>query len=222
MVLFEKLVFRWISITLLVGLILAPQVLGQCPCFKAITLSGESAYDRFGTSVACAGDVNGDDYDDLIVGSYRNDAMGKGAGRAYLFTGPNGTQVSMFTGEAGGDWFGYSVSSAGDVNGDGYDDVVVGVFWSIRAYVFLGGPGPFSSEIPSSEADLIYTGESGDYSFGMKVSGAGDVNGDGYDDLIIGAEHSSMRNEEEGRAYVFPDGMHLSRRQPDLSRRWRR
>jgi hypothetical protein len=93
------------------------------------TATGEAANDYFGTSAASAGDVNGDGYDDVIVGANRNDDGGLGAGKAYLYLGSSsGISASASwtaTGEAAGDYFGYSVASAGDVNGDGYDDVIV-------------------------------------------------------------------------------------------------
>jgi hypothetical protein len=91
---------------------------------------GEAGDDYFGSSVASAGDVNGDGYDDIIVGAYQNDSGGSDAGKAYLHlgsaTGLSTTASWTATGEAGDDYFGSSVASAGDVNGDGYDDIIVG------------------------------------------------------------------------------------------------
>ncbi len=94
---------------------------------------------------------------------------------------PDAMQQRFFTGQSAGEGFGYSVSTAGDVNGDGYSDVIVGaVFNSIggtntgRAYIYFGGPG--LDIIP----DVILTGAAANDKFGNSVSTAGDVNGDGY------------------------------------------
>src|SRR5262245_51117672 len=114
------------------------------------TPTGAASGDVLGTSVASAGDFNGDGYDDVIVGAYQNDAGGASAGRAYVYYGgPNADDVPdlILTGAAASDFFGYSVASAGDVNGDGFADVIVGAYGSDavfanggRAYVYFGGP----------------------------------------------------------------------------------
>ena len=88
-----------------------------------VIMTGEAASDLFGFSVSTAGDVNGDGYSDVIIGAYGNDAGGSNAGRAYIYyggTGMDNIADVILTGAAAGDFFGFSVSSAGDVNGDGY------------------------------------------------------------------------------------------------------
>ena len=89
------------------------------------------------------------------------------------------------TGEAANNYFGCSVSTAGDVNGDGYSDVIVGAngysSHTGRAYVYYGGA------LMNNIADVIITGEATNNYFGYSVSTAGDVNGDGYSDVIVGA-----------------------------------
>jgi len=172
-----------------------------------LVLKAEATSDYFGYSVSSAGDVNGDGYDDLIVGAYRNDAGGAEAGRAYVYYGGaamnNGVDLTL-TGEASGDQFGYSVSSAGDVNGDGYADVIVGANGNDavesnagRAYVHYGGAAM------DNAADVFLTGTAAIDLFGASVSSAGDVNGDGYADVIVGAYRNDVGGTDAGRAYLY-------------------
>ena len=193
-----------------------------------VLLTGAAANDNFGISVASAGNVNGDSYSDVIVGAHRNDAGGTDAGRAYVYFGGvsmDSTADVTLTGAAAGDLFGYSVSSAGNVNGDGYGDVIVGAYGNDagglsagRAYVFFGpmvaittdaiftgaAPGDeFGGVGMDSTADLILTGEApGDY-LGISVSSAGDVDGDGKGDVIVGAEGNDSGGTDAGSAYLF-------------------
>jgi hypothetical protein len=179
-----------------------PGVLDATP---DLTLSGEAAGDFFGT-VARAGDVNGDGYDELLVGADRNDAGGPDAGRAYLFLGgPFADQVPdlILTGAAAGDRFGRSPAPAGDVNGDGYADILVSAHLNDaggaaagRVYVYHGGPG--LDAVP----DVILTGARAGDQFGFVAYGAGDVNGDGFDDVISGAVNNDLAGADFGRAYV--------------------
>src|SRR5262245_51813271 len=107
---------------------------------------GENNADFFGTSVASVGDVNGDGYDDVLVGAFRYPEIGS-IGRAYLVVGgPTMDAVADLVIPAppnGAGWFGISVASAGDFNGDGYPDFIVGAQQAGnegKAFVFYGGP----------------------------------------------------------------------------------
>jgi hypothetical protein len=172
-----------------------------------IVLTGEATRDEFGVSVGTAGDVNGDGYTDVIVGAYFNDAGGTDAGRAYVYHGgPAADTVAdlVLTGEAAGDRFGLSVGTAGDVNGDGYADVIVGADGNDaggasagRAYVYHGSPGA------DAVADLVLTGEAATDQFGFSVGTAGDVNGDGFTDVIVGAYWNDAGGTDAGRAYLY-------------------
>jgi hypothetical protein len=146
--------------------------------------------------------VNHDGFGDVIVGAYHNDAGGKDAGRAYIYHGgaaPSERPALVLTGEAAGDAFGYAVAAAGDLNGDGFSDVAVGAYGndaggsaSGRAYAYFGGAADTSP-------DFTQTGEATLDNLGFAVSGAGDVDGDGTADLIVGAPYS---DGDAGRAYL--------------------
>jgi len=121
----------------------------------------------------------------------------------YLFL--YGIADVTMTGESTNNYFGISASTAGDVNGDGYSDVIVGAtgFDNVqtdegRAYVYHGSATGLS-------ATANWTGESNQANalFGNSVSTAGDVNGDGYSDVIVGALSYENGQANEGRAYVY-------------------
>jgi hypothetical protein len=182
-----------------------------------VIVTGEVKDDWFGQSVDGAGDVNGDGFDDFVVGAPFNDDRGSAAGKGYLYLGgpsPSATPAAALYGDSQDDGhFGWSVSRAGDVNGDGFDDIIVGarLFGTGtdrargRAYVFFGGPSP------DGIADVVMTGEVKDDWFGHAVGDAGDVNGDGFDDVLVGApfydaQTASTFSSAVGRVYVFLGG----------------
>jgi hypothetical protein len=193
---------------------------GSASARSVITLVGAASGDNFGGAVAGAGDVNGDGVADVIVGAYSSDAGGMDAGQAYVYFGgtrPDAKPDLVLTGEAPGDLFGVSVAGAGDVNQDGFADVLVGAYENDfrganagRAYLFLGG------QRPDSKPDLVLTGEAAGDAFGYAVASAGDVNGDGAADFLVGAYENSARGAGSGRAYVYYGGAGMDSR-PDLT-----
>jgi hypothetical protein len=156
------------------------------------TITGPGAKGNFGYSVASAGDVNGDGYADLVVGEAGSVFVYLGSATG-LATAPSAT----LTGSAAGS-FGDAVAGAGDVNGDGYADIVVGASGSASAYLYLGG----SAGLAATSAAVL-TGPDAQGRFGGSVASAGDVNGDGLADVLVGADDAS---HGAGRAYYYPGG----------------
>lgn len=167
----------------------------------AVILNGESIDDHFGTSVGGGGDLNGDGYDDVVVGAYSNNAGAIDAGRAYVyFGGPSMDAVPdvILAGEpVPSGMFGVSVAVAGDVNHDGFADVIVGAAGVGRAYLYFGG----ASMNPAVDLTL-----NGAPIYGWSVSGAGDVNADGFSDVIVGDPSNGAGGSQAGRAFVYFGG----------------
>ena len=170
--------------------------LGATPAFTA---TGETSFDGFGVSVGTAGNVNADGYADIIVGALWTG----GAGRAYVYQGAaNGlspTPVFSVSGAAPYDRLGISVRTAGDVNGDGYSDVLIGAMgWYTStgwAYVYTGSV----NGLYTTPA-IVAAGETANDGFGSLVRPGGDINADGYDDVIIGAPNYLTQT---GRIYIY-------------------
>ncbi len=173
------------------------------------TASGSHPYDGFGSPLGGAGDVNGDGYDDVIVGEYLYSGGLNDQGRALVYHGSeNGlSQNPDWTAEGGlaNAWFGYSVATAGDVNGDGYGDVIVGApqhksggLAVGRAYVYHGS----ANGLEDAYAWMVEGDQ--DYAwFAYSVDTAGDVNGDGYADVIVGAHMYDGGQDNEGQVCVY-------------------
>jgi hypothetical protein len=169
------------------------------------TAEPDHAFAAFGRSVAGAGDVNGDGFDDVIVGAYLLENGQSQEGRAYLYqgsaTGPSLTPDWTAESDQSGAQFGSSVGGGGDVNADGFDDVIVGAPFSGEgggAFVYHGSPAG-----PSLTADWTAESNTGGSQFGYSVAGAGDVNGDGFDDVLVGAYLATNDQSIEGRAFLF-------------------
>ncbi|WP_342449561.1 VCBS domain-containing protein [Falsiroseomonas frigidaquae] len=203
--------------------------LGSLSGSQGFAMGGISNSDRFGTGTSFAGDVNGDGFDDIIIGATFDDSGASEAGAAYILLGKAGGFASMpdlanlsaadgwrIQGDAAGDQTGISVHSAGDVDGDGYDDVVIGApggadggTYAGEAYVLFGratGTGRPVIDLADLAADegFVIQGDVAYDILGASVSSAGDVNGDGFADLIVGAYGAG--DEDSGRAYILFGG----------------
>ncbi len=202
---------------------------GLVPGLYTRIRDAKGADDWFGASVAAAGDVDGDGFDDLIIGASGTNRRGRDWGVAFLYRGSAegiGKEAPMFLGVQSAnnfDHFGFSVASGGDINGDGYDDLLIGspgIDVAGRGagtdrgavYVFTGSrDGVLPVPALRIEAPVPM-----DYDrFGYSVSSAGDVDGDGYADMLVGAPGSDSTAEDGGNVYLYRGGARGPTRIPD-------
>jgi hypothetical protein len=171
--------------------------------------SHNTMYNNFGWCVSGAGDTNGDGYDDLLIGTFGVDYGGNAnAGAAYVFSGIDGILLHTWGGEAAGDEFGLSVSGVGDVDNDGYDDIIAGASWHApfgAAYVYSGATGNLIYQIDGAADTPMH---------GRAVSDGGDINADGIPDFLVGdplAEGAGKQGQGATFAYSGVDGSLLYR-----------
>jgi hypothetical protein len=177
-------------------------------------ITGEEDFDEIGTPIRAV-DLDGDGVDELLVGAGSNDGGGANSGAIYVVQGPVSGALSLadadikYIGESAGDKLGTSLSPAGDIDGDGIQDFVVGAVLDDAAgvdcgaaYVVLGDMASAGGDI-SEFAGLKIVGESSNDNFGANMAADGDIDGDGTNDFIIGAPTTDMAGESSGTVYVF-------------------
>lgn len=188
-------------------------------------ITGEALDDLAGTSIAGAGDVNGDGRPDILIGAPGASSKGQSSGTSYVVFGKVGVapvfleDVALgdggfsIEGEAAQHFSGHSVQSAGDVNGDGLADLIIGAYgaepnglFSGRAYVVFGRSAGKPTQLAKIAAGMgqgfVMNGAAELDFAGSAVASAGDVNGDGFADVIVGAYGSDINGDASGRAYV--------------------
>ncbi|MEO0786660.1 MAG: Ig-like domain-containing protein, partial [Pseudomonadota bacterium] len=198
--------------------------LGDLNGSDGFEIKGLAAGDKTGRSVSGTGDLNGDGIDDFIIGAYEADPGGNNSGKLYVIYGTtagftadfdltllDGTNGFVIEGDNAGARSGFDVSDLGDVNGDGIDDILIGGISQFGSnngsYVVFGSDTGFSATLDLGNLDgtngfQIPDAIAGDFT-GFSVSGAGDLNADGVNDLIIGAASADPNgNNQSGKAYV--------------------
>ena len=198
---------------------------------NGFVINGINKFDESGAAVSSAGDLNGDGINDILIGAKRGDPNGNNSGQSYVIFGNknlgdndslsldslDGTNGFAINGERVGDQAGFGVSRAGDVNNDGYEDLIIGArdadsngnIDAGAAYVVFGGETIGSngsvelSDLDGSDGFTVQGKDVGDR-LGLAVSSAGDLNGDGIDDIVIGSQDIYAANSNYlGEAYVI-------------------
>jgi hypothetical protein len=154
---------------------------------------GEAANDQFGWIARKLSDVDGDGAADFVTSAPTNGHGGANAGRVYVYSSRSGKLLWSVDGKPG-EQLGTGVESAGDTDGDGIADVAAGAPGMGKAYVYSGKDGhvllSFSAEDPKDQ-------------LGQHVTSAGDIDGDGHADVIVGAPGNNVCGKGAGRAYVY-------------------
>jgi Ca2+-binding RTX toxin-like protein len=193
---------------------------------QGVAITGAGDYAQIGVSVRSAGDFNNDGIEDFIFSGPVTDLVSNGRGVTYLIFGKAGgigpidlatltpSQGFAIYGPAGADGVDMKSAAAGDVNGDGYDDIIIGAprnsqngYWNGAAFVLYGHGGTFGTVdlgTMTAQQGATFRATPANQGFaGFGVAGLGDINNDGFDDIAIGASDHSTLISYGGRAYVL-------------------
>lgn len=191
---------------ILMTVIMSLAYTGVCGFEYSGFIQGEVEGDQYGTSF-CQLDFNGDGFLDLIISAPASDENGISSGKVYIYWGGVAADTISDMELLGptSSFFGKSLSSAGDFNHDGFEDLLVGAPFYDQpavsagvAYLYYGGVSP------NTTVDLIFTGENESDYFGIAIDGIGDFNGDGIDDIAIGAYRADWGTfSNSGKVYVY-------------------
>ena len=166
------------------------------------TIDSDETGGRLGAMFqSVVGDVNQDKVPDIYASDWANSAKGPGTGRIYVHSGADGKRIYTLTGEMAGDGFGIGSADVGDVNKDGYDDLLIGA-WQHASAAPSGGRVYLYSGKDGSLLRTITCRTPGD-SFGFDATGIGDVDGDGVIDFLITSAWSNVKGYRSGRVFVL-------------------
>jgi hypothetical protein len=178
-----------------------------------LAMQGEAPDDLAGWSVSGAGDLTDDGQIDLVVGAVGRTTGGPDGGALYVVSGDERGTLDLVFAEArvlgtdGGDWAGHAVADAGDLDGDGIADLLVGAPYADGAESFSGVAylfyGPITGTLDASDADATRYGDLAGDQAGFAVAGAGDCDDDGLRDLLVGAPEDDANGSGSGAAYLF-------------------
>ncbi len=216
-----------ISTLLSWSMVMFGQTLSESSAFGTLnpvaSFYGREYIERIGYAVAGGGDVNGDGYDDFLIGTFHNGVMGHDAGAVYLFLGHRYLRWTLndsvshadarLLGQQAYDAAGYSVACNGDLNGDGLADMIIGApagndkvpYMTGRVYILFGRKkanwGYYFRLFDN--CDSIYEGEGNQDLAGLSVAYIGDLNGDGFDDFLVGAPFRDGTYKDQGQVYLI-------------------
>jgi hypothetical protein len=194
----------WLFLGSVMGLSITPDLTFDPPV--------NNTYGFFGTQVACAGDIDGDGDEEIMIGMDNYDNSYPDEGAVFVYYGANPIPSATYSWMARGyntyAHLGITLDGAGDVNGDGYDVIIAGTFDTYSyagrdAYIWYGGPTGLGDTGLPTNADWYASGPAGSIDFGLVVRGIGDVDGNGCDDVMVGASGYDGAFTNQGAVYVW-------------------
>ena len=190
------------------------------PSIRMVRIDGEVNGAASGIAIAGVGDVNNDDYDDVVISAPYDNEGGTQAGQVYLILGRSVSDTlsitlsntdASFYGENANDRAGLAISGAGDVNKDGFNDILIGApenedggVDAGKVYIIFGQPtNQWHNDVNLTDANASFIGESSSDFLGCAVAGGGDPNKDGYSDILIGAYGNEEGGSGAGKTYLL-------------------